>query len=743
LRFAVRELSASPILVVGTYRDAAIEQDPARKLEFANLHRESVPLRIDLPPLTARDTRRFLEKSAAETPDLLPIAATLHERCGGNPFFLTQLVGFLRSQSQSIKTSETSIRHTELPAGLREAITQQLADVPRPTRDILKMASVIGASFRASLLADVMHIERRRVATALEPALTREIIAADHQIPGAYRFSHILLRDALYAQIPLAVRQQIHGTIAQSLEESFRAPSHPHAAEIAHHLCEAADPAAARKAILYSTRAAEWAAARHAYEDSPRHMMCALRAFDMAGLTDPEYRCELLIRLAEAHLAAGDSEEAKTTISEAARIARETGSSGLLVRCALAITPRYYATDVGRPDPLLGSILEEALSRVVSNDATRRSQLAATLAISLVWNDAEPRRKELTEEALRLARRAGDPKTVAYALSARHGVLWHPKYKRERANVIRELGSTAGVLRSPEVMLVYRLFHLTYLLEMGDVLAADREISRFSREAEEFHLPHFLWQTKLLRATRLLMVGRFKDAEREANAFLEIGARAELDNAIHSYASHFAVNNWERGRTASILSSTRALVERYPAVLGWRCGLAYFLADGGDLEAARSEFETIAARGLGDLPRNENWRICLDLLADVACRLNDVSRANELFKLLLPASGSYVVVGFSVVFWGSQDRTLGNLAACLGNRDTAMHHFKLALRKNADVRALPWLAHTHHDYSRFLRSLGDPDGARAHESLATELCEKLGMIRLASTIRERREGTSA
>ena len=55
-----------------------------------------------------------------------------------------------------------------------------------------------------------------------------------------------------------------------------------------------------------------------------------------------------------------------------------------------------------------------------------RARLLARLAMELYFAGAEERRAILVDEAVAIARRLGDPATLAYALNARYAALWGP-----------------------------------------------------------------------------------------------------------------------------------------------------------------------------------------------------------------------------------------------------------------------------------------------------------------------------
>jgi tetratricopeptide (TPR) repeat protein len=183
-------------------------------------------------------------------------------------------------------------------------------------------------------------------------------------------------------------------------------------------------------------------------------------------------------------------------------------------------------------------------------------------------------------------------------------------------------------------------------------------------------------------------------------------------------------------------------VERYPSVYAWRAARAFFLTEVGQFDAARAEVEGIASRGFQNLPKNEIWMMSLNLLAEACARLGDVRQSEQLYDLLLPAADSNAVLGFGVAFWGSQARALGLLATALERWNEAELNFEKALAQNERAGALPWVAHTHHDYARMLLSRGIPADnhrARAHAREALSTAKSMGMANLEEKARRTME----
>ena len=77
---------------------------------------------------------------------------------------------------------------------------------------MLAAAAVVGPEFDVADLADVVDLSTSSVQTRLRPAYETGLLDDIPKRPGAYRFSHGLLRDALLAQRKLDAAIEVYNT---------------------------------------------------------------------------------------------------------------------------------------------------------------------------------------------------------------------------------------------------------------------------------------------------------------------------------------------------------------------------------------------------------------------------------------------------------------------------------------------------------------------------------------------------
>ena len=287
LRFMARELKGAAIILVGTYRDMEVRRSPGLSKMIGELGREARS--IPISGLSESEVTKFVEFRAGQTPDD-KLVAKLCAATNGNPLFVDGIVRSLIADG-ALESSGTLKRAFKIPSGVREAIRGRLNSLSRESNSILAAAAAIGNEFEFNLCQSVADVSSNEAHRLLDEVTRAGIVTALGF--GRHRFSHALLREAIYEELDSNGRIRIHGKVATALEEIYRDDIGPHLAELAHHFREAS---AVEKAIDYSVRAGRAAASVFAYTDAMMHQQAALDLMELHG-SDALRRADLLVLL--------------------------------------------------------------------------------------------------------------------------------------------------------------------------------------------------------------------------------------------------------------------------------------------------------------------------------------------------------------------------------------------------------------------------------------------------------------
>jgi class 3 adenylate cyclase/tetratricopeptide (TPR) repeat protein len=129
---------------------------------------------------------------------------------GGNPLFLTEMLA-LAGEGADV----------EVPPTLRALLAARLDQLDEPERRVLERGAIEGELFHRGTV-QALAPEETEVTPRLAALVRRDLVRPDvPQLPreDAYRFRHLLIRDAAYDALPKAKRADLHRRFATWLEE--------------------------------------------------------------------------------------------------------------------------------------------------------------------------------------------------------------------------------------------------------------------------------------------------------------------------------------------------------------------------------------------------------------------------------------------------------------------------------------------------------------------------------------------
>jgi predicted ATPase/class 3 adenylate cyclase len=737
LRHVVRSTEPTRLLVLGTYRDSELDYDHPLVELLADLRRHAGVERLSLAGLDVSGVARFMEQAAGHslTDEELLLARAIYQETEGNPFFVREVLRHL-TETGAVQRREgrwrtrVPVQTLGIPEGIREVVGRRVARLSAQANRCLRVAAVIGLEFGLSVLQRAEGVDDEELVSALEEATQARLLVEAPRAATGYRFAHTLVRHTLYEGLSAARRVSLHRRVAQAIEAVHGTALEDHLPALAHHWARAAASGAeSSRAVDYAARAGDRALTQLAHDEAAAYYRSALELLDAAGgrADDPE-RLRLLIALGEAQRRAGDAAY-RETLFAAAGLAREQRNTAALAEAALANTRAILYSVVGRVDEERVAVLEQALAATAeATDSPIRARLLATLALELSWSD-RPRRLELSDQALTLARRLGDPATLAQVLLARFYACAAPDTRAERlANtaelltLAEELGDAAA--RSRALALRFRA-----AMESADVAEAGRCLEANQRLAAELGQPTLRWFVELQRTARNLLAGRLEEAERLAQDALALGRSSGQPEALSFFVWQQAVVRFEQGRLEEVLDPIRQAASDYPGVSSARSLLALAYAELDRADQARTLYEELAAAEFAHVPVDAVWLRCLTDCASVCAYLGDAARAPALYRLLAPY-GDQLPVFVVGTAGGSVLHYLGLLAATMGRFDDAEARFAAAAATHQRIQAPTWLARTRLERARLLLTRHQPgDLERARELLgqAIAAARELGL----------------
>jgi DNA-binding CsgD family transcriptional regulator/tetratricopeptide (TPR) repeat protein len=735
LRHLARAAGNARVLLLATFRDTEADLPDTLSQTLADLRRSDDVVRLRLAGLSDDDVREFLRHAAEGDAGTGPpgLAQAIGELTGGNAFLVCELWRAL-VETGIVEIADGTIRPTRplaelgTPESVREVVSQRLSRLAPATTDLLELTATAGSEFGLEIVRHAAGLGEADLLAALDEAVRSGMI---EELPArrlAYRFTHELVRRALYDRLSGVRRAEMHLRVGEALERS-EGRSGRALADLAHHFAAAAPLDGAQRGIEYNVRAARAAAAAVAFDEAATRLRTALEL----GLESPAKRAEVFLELGTASHRAGDAVDALAAFKETAGIARELGNGELLARAAIGYEEACWRPGIA--DRGAVELLEEATTALADDNLELRAGLLSGLARGLVFQGEHERGAIVRTNAVALARRLDDPVPLATVLVRSYWSRGTSSLDEilamltEAVDLGEELGDT-------EILAEAMAWRVPTFVALGDLDAARLEVSAVLRTAEQTAQPFMLHVAEHYGSSIALCDGHLDEAEARARHSHEWSRLLSGSDAAGVYGIQMFNIRREQGRLAELAPIIRILAGDADRSGPWRPGLVSVLVELGMDAEARRELARVVDDGL-DPFRESLWLAALVYLTDACSALGDEAAAAIVYPELEPLADTNVMIGHLVACHGAADRYLGMLAATLGESERAEEHFERAMELNRRMGAVTWLAHTAYEYARMLLARGPGERARAGALLgeAAALAERIGMPALLGRVR--------
>jgi class 3 adenylate cyclase/tetratricopeptide (TPR) repeat protein len=381
-----RETSRQPWLLLCALRESDTGYQP--------LSAQVLPL----PPLDDAAARALVQHGTAAAPLRPHDVDTVVARADGNPLFIEETLRNLRDHGD-IDT---------LPSSLEGMVAAQIDALPPLARRLVRRASVLGRSFRLSVLADLFDDDQ----VGLDDATRRELAdILEDDGRGRLRFRHALLRDAAYDSLPYQQRRALHLRAAESTLRRAQTNPVSFADSLALHYAAGGDHG---NTWRWARVAADQARASYANPEAAAQYQRALDAARRLPDVPHDEVVQTWTALAEMRSQSGRFEEALDAYRQAVRLADTTRDRArLLARMAAAKerAGRYRAAhqDLTRAERLAHEAGQDA-------DAIAATVLANRAVVYLAQDRLRHSERQ-ARKAVAAARASGDEVSLAASLN--------------------------------------------------------------------------------------------------------------------------------------------------------------------------------------------------------------------------------------------------------------------------------------------------------------------------------------
>jgi class 3 adenylate cyclase/tetratricopeptide (TPR) repeat protein len=165
-----------------------------------------------LEPLTAEETEQLIAALLEGAPIDAALRTRIAEAAEGNPLFVEEMLALVRESGGS---------EVVVPPSIHALLAARLDQLDPAERSVLERGAVEGKLFHRTVV-EALAPEEPQVRSRLLTLVRRELVRPDRAIlvgDDAYRFRHLLIRDAAYDGLPKSTRADLHEQFAAWLAE--------------------------------------------------------------------------------------------------------------------------------------------------------------------------------------------------------------------------------------------------------------------------------------------------------------------------------------------------------------------------------------------------------------------------------------------------------------------------------------------------------------------------------------------
>ena len=182
-----------------------------------------------LEPLSEDDSTQLIVNLLGRAELAPAVRARVAQAAEGNPLFVEEMLGMLiddglleRSNGSWVATGD--LGKVSVPPTIQALLAARLDGLAPEERSIAERASVEGKIFHRGAVRELSPAEAREdLGRHLQALVRKELVRPDRAaFPGedAFRFRHLLIRDAAYEAMPKELRATLHERFAGWLEAS-------------------------------------------------------------------------------------------------------------------------------------------------------------------------------------------------------------------------------------------------------------------------------------------------------------------------------------------------------------------------------------------------------------------------------------------------------------------------------------------------------------------------------------------
>jgi class 3 adenylate cyclase/tetratricopeptide (TPR) repeat protein len=571
----VRWSRDAPILLLCLGRQDVLEHRP----HWAQDRKRASALMLE--PLTDAAAEQLIESLAPGLDE--DLRSRIVTAAGGLPLFVRSMVSMLVDQhvlqlDNGVWRTAGEVSDVTVPPTIQAVLSARLDRLEPEERAVIERASLVGEEFSRADIEELSSARERLLLSGVLASLMQKDLIRQHDQQAidpisVFRFSHILIRDIAYREMPKETRAQLHERFAGWIERGVATRTGTFDEILGYHLEQAyrlrselrPDDSHAKALASRAGEILKGAGTRAFARHDPHAAVKLLtRAIELTP-DDPD-RLLLVADLVRARVDLGALDVARADVQRALEEARSIGDRRALYRLQIRQDEIMLNAEAGTSladalsrardaaiafeelDDMTGLALAEywasslqlwlgqaaiavrGLERALSYSAGHPSLSASILTVQaagMIWGPTPASEIDRWASGA-LEKWAGVPMAEAASMIAgAYARALHGQFNdaRKLANRARSIYADMGLM-----VLLARATSVFSLVELvDDPAAAERGLRQAYEQLDEMGETSFLSTVTSLLADAVCEQGRLDEAERLARRSLELAAPDDVD----------------------------------------------------------------------------------------------------------------------------------------------------------------------------------------------------------------------
>lgn len=213
------------VTFINIFRPAYLDRD-TRSLASVKERLSGCYIEEFLQPLNDSDSKILIDNMLESEELSRSVRSGIVQQAGGNPFFIEEVIRSLIDEAAVVRCDNgfeiaDKINSIVIPSTINDVLIARLDRLEAQTRELVKVASVIGRDFFDIVIRDVAE-SIDDVDDRLEHLKEAQLIIARTRMQELeYQFNHALIQETAYGTILIKQRKVLHLRVAKSIEKLF------------------------------------------------------------------------------------------------------------------------------------------------------------------------------------------------------------------------------------------------------------------------------------------------------------------------------------------------------------------------------------------------------------------------------------------------------------------------------------------------------------------------------------------